>query len=76
MQKTLIKVNGFSPHQLVFGQDINLVKVLNNRISAGATETKLEDEYISTLHAANKAFIAAESSDKLRCALHKQTRNT
>ena len=34
------------------------------------------DEHISTLHAAQKVFIAAELSDKLRHPLRKQTQNT
>ena len=33
-------------------------------------------EHISTLHATCKAFIAAELTDKIRCALRKQTQNT
>ena len=76
MQKTLINVNGFSPHQLVFGQNINLRNVLNDRFSAGVTETKLVGEHIATLHAARDAFIAAESSDKFRRTLRKQTQKT
>ena len=33
-------------------------------------------EHISTLHATCKAVIAAELTDKIRCALCKQTQNT
>ena len=67
--------NGFSLHQLVFRQDMNLLNVFSDRLSASVTETKLVGEYISTLQVPCKAFFAAESSDKLN-TLWKQTQNT
>ena len=36
---------------------------------------KINGENLLALHAARKAFIAAESSDKIRRALQKQTKN-
>ena len=71
-----MNINGFSSYQLVSGQNVKLPNVFHNRISAGTTETKTVREHISTLHAARKAFINAEISDKLRRALRKQVRKT
>ena len=76
MQNSLINVTGFSPPQLVFGQNINLPNIFKDRLSARVTETILLGENISTLYAARKAFITAESSDRLKWALRKETRNT
>lgn len=42
---------------------------MNNQLSAGSPETKTIGDHLLALHA------AWESSDKIRRALHKQTRN-
>ena len=68
----LMNINGFSPHQLVFGQNVKLPNIFHDQISAGIPDTKTVGEHISALHAARKAFINAETSDKLHCALRKQ----
>ena len=49
---------------------------MNDQLSAGSPETKTFGNHLLALHAARKAFIAAESSDKIRGTLRKQTRNT
>ena len=49
---------------------------MNDQLSAGSPEMKTIGDHLLALHAARKAFIAAESSNKIRRALHKQTRNT
>ena len=72
----LMNINGFSPHQLVFGQNIKLPNVFHDQISADNPETKTVREHISALHAAGKALINAETSDKLLCALCKQVQKT
>ena len=54
---------------------MDLLNVFSNRLSPSVTETKFVGEYISTLQPACKAFVAAESSDKLN-TLCKQTQNT
>ena len=72
----LMNINGFSPHQLVFGQNVKLPNVFHDRISAGTPETKIVGEHILALHAVRKTFINAEASDKLRRALRKQLRKT
>ena len=76
MKHFLINVSGFSPHQLVFGENIKLPNVINDQLSSASPEMKTIGDHLLALHAAQKAFIAAESSDKIRRALHKQTRNT
>ena len=62
--------------QLVFSQNVKLPNLFHDQISAGTPETKTVREHISALHAARKAFINAETSDKLHLALHKQLRKT
>ena len=71
-----MNINGFSLHQLVFGQNVKLPNVFHDRISAGNPEAKAVGEHISVLHAARKVFINAETSDKLCRALRKQVRKT
>ena len=75
-KNSLINVSVFSPNQLVFGENIKLPNVMNDQLSAGSPETKTIGDHLLALHAAWKAFIAAESSDKIRRALPKKTRNT
>ena len=53
---------------------VKLPKVFHDRISAGTPETTTVGDHISVFHAARKAFINAETSDKLRRALRKQAR--
>ena len=62
---------GFSPNQLVFGQNMNLPSVLTDQLPAltGSAETKLIKEKLDTLHQARKNFIKAESSVKIKRAL-------
>ena len=49
---------------------------MNDQLSAGSPETETIGDHLLALHAAREAFIAAASSDKIRRALHKQTKNT
>ena len=49
---------------------------MNDQLSARSPETKTIGDHLLALHGAWKTFIAGESSDKTRRALHKQTRNT
>ena len=39
----LMNINGFSPHQLVFSQNVKLPNVFHDQISAGTPETKLSE---------------------------------
>ena len=68
----------FSPYQLVLGRNVNLPTVLSDKLHAleGQTESPAVAEHLSSLHLARKAFIMAKSSEKIRRALRKQTRQT
>ena len=59
-KNSLINSKGFSQYQLVLGRNVNLPTVLSDELPA----------------LARKAFIMAESSEKIRRALRKQTRQT
>ena len=72
----LINVNGFSPHQIVFGKNITLPSIFTDQPSADLPENEIVIKHLNTLHATRQAFITAESSRKLKLALRKQTRNT
>lgn len=67
---------GFSPYQLVFGRNPNLPSVLVDDIPAleGSTISETVGKHINTLHASRKAFIAAETCEKIRRALKHQIR--
>ena len=67
----------YSPNQLVFGKNPNLPSVLTAKPPALRTVTPSEliAEHLNALHAARRAFIQSESSDKLKTALQRQTRD-
>ena len=52
--------------------------ILSDKLPAleGQTESPTVAEHLSSLHLARKAFVMAESSEKIRRALCKQTRQT
>ena len=69
---------GYSPNQLVFGSNSNLPSCLNDKPPAleGTTSSEVVVKNLSALHAARKAFIENEESEKLRRALrHKISSN-
>ena len=76
-KNALINNNGFSPAQLVFGRNTNLLNFLDNRLPLQENPT-LPDiaSHISALHAARRAFIASESSSKLKLAVRKNIRKS
>lgn len=67
---------GFSPNQLVFGQNVRLPDVHNDKLSAHneSCSSALIANHLIALHKARQAFVAQESCEKLRRALNKQTR--
>ena len=69
---------GFSPNQLVFGKSTNLPPNLVNLPPAmeDVSHADISVKHLHALHAARKAFIKAESNDKLRCALKAKNRET
>ena len=75
-KNSFINVSGFSPHQLVFGKNIDQPSTLNDTLSDGHSDNPLILEHLKSLHSAREAFMKSASSNKLRIALRKQTRNT
>ena len=77
MQKnSFINVSGFSPHQLVFGRNINLPNAINDQLSAGYSENPLVIKDLNAMYSARETFMKIESLNKLRTALRRQTRKT
>ena len=73
---SLIKVNGFSPHQIVFGKNIKIPSIYVDQRSADLQENEIVMRHLNVSHATRQAFVTTESSRKLKLALRKQTRQT
>lgn len=71
-------VHGYSPYQLVFGQNPNLPSVLIDTPPAleGTTMSARVGQHMSALHASRKAFTESECSERIRRVLRKQLRPT
>ena len=76
-KNALINHNGFRPAQLVFGKASNLPSTINDHLPALESAIQSVDlaHHISAIHAARKAFIASEASEKIKSALKKNIRN-
>ena len=63
--------NGFSSHQLVFGQNPNLPAIMKDGLPAliGATSSKVFADHLNVLHESRRAFMQSESSERIRRAL-------
>lgn len=68
--------NGYSSHQLVFGQNPNLPNIMNDNLPAleGITNSENFAKHLNTLHAAHKAFIQTEADEMMRQALRNKVR--
>lgn len=77
-KNTLDNVHGFSSHQLVYGHNPCLPSTLTDELPAleGTTTSECVAKHVTALHATRKAFIKAESSERIRRALRKQTRSS
>ena len=75
-KNSLANVYGFSANQLVFGRNLNYPSVHHDRFSAHNESSKCSVvvKHLVALHKTRQAFIAQESSEKLRRALNRQTR--
>ena len=71
-KKALQACYGFSPNQLVFGKSTNSQSNLVNLPPAmeDASYAVILVKHLNAPHGARKAFIEAESNDKLHCALN------
>ena len=76
-KNALQMVYGYSPYQLVFGVNPNLPSVLVDKPPAleGTTISKMFASHLNTLHSARRAFMQAESSERIRRALRHQIRS-
>ena len=68
--------NGFSSHQLVFGQNPNLPCIMTDGLPAliGATSSKVFADHLNALHESRRAYIQTESSERIRRALSTKVR--
>ena len=68
--------NGFSSHQLVFGQNPNLPGIMTDGLPAliGATSSKVFADHLNALHKSRRAYIQTESSERIRRALRTKVR--
>ena len=68
--------NGFSSHQLVFGQNPNLPGIMTDGLPAliGATSSKVFADHLNALHESRRAYIQTESSERIRRALRTKVR--
>ena len=68
--------SGFSSYQLVFGQNPNIPSVLTDNAPAlhGTSTSEIVSTHLNALHSARRAFIEAESSEKVRRAIRHKIR--
>ena len=77
-KNSLQNVHGFSPFQLALGQNPKLPTVISDNpqlLSGSECASKIFLENLTALHAAREAFIKAENSSKIRCALNNNIRS-
>ena len=69
-------MHGFSPYQMVFGQNPNLPLSLNSKPPAleGISSSDLVRNHLNALHKSRQEFIKLESCDKVRRALKARVR--
>lgn len=67
---------GYSPNQLVFGQNPKLPNIITDGPPAWeeTTTSEMIAKHLNTLHAARKAFIKSESCNRLKAALKAKIR--
>ena len=70
-KNTLINNNGFSPAQIAFGKNCMFPSIINNKLPAleSFNQSRNLELHTATLHSAWRAFIACESSEKIKRAL-------
>ena len=68
--------NGYSSHQLVFGENPNLPNIMNDHLPAleGTTSSEVFAKHLNALHAARKIFIQTEDDVRIRRALRNKVR--
>ena len=68
--------NGYSSHQLVFGENPNLPNIMSDNLPAleGSTSSEIFAKHLNALHAARKLFIQSEADERVRRALRYKVR--
>ena len=68
--------NGYSSHQLVFGQNPNLPNIMSDTLPAsqGSTSSEVFAQHLNDLHATRRAFIQTEANERVRWALRNKVR--
>ena len=68
--------NGYSSHQLVFGEDPNLPNIMSNTLPAleGTTSSEVFAQHLNALHGARNAFIQTEADERIRRTLRNKVR--
>ena len=75
-KNSLSMVYGWSPYQLVFGANPNMPSVITNKPPALENTTVSQNfaKHLNALHSSRRAFIQAESSERIRRALRHKIR--
>ena len=60
-KNSLINVNGFSLHQIVFGKNIKIPSIYVDQLSADLPDKEIVIRHLNVLHAKRQAFITTES---------------
>ena len=74
--KKMINVSVFSPQPLVLDKNINLSSIYNDKRSTNLPQNEIVIVHSSVLHVTRQAFMAAESSQKLKVAPQRKTHQT
>ena len=77
-KNALANVYGYSPNMLVFGRNPNFPSVLHDKLPAldHSTASKVLLDNLNAMHSARKAFIHAESRERIRRALKAKVRTS
>ena len=68
--------NGFSSHQLVFGQNPNLPGIMTDDVPAlgGKTTSEIFAKHLNALHTARQGYVQLEADERIRRALRNKVR--
>ena len=68
--------NGYSSHQLIFGENPNLPNIMSNTLPAleRTTSSEVFAQHLNALRGACKAFIQTEADERIRRALRNKVR--
>ena len=68
--------NGYSSHQLVFGQNPSVPGIMTDKLPAleGTTTSEVFAKHLNALHEARKAYIQTEANERIRRALRTMVR--